>query len=194
MYQQSKQQMATDNGSSAHVLMKENIKKKIFIPVSSSSLCTLLVYWSSAQWRAVNWHWLLHVSRTPIEQRLPCSLSAAQRAQRQLGLKRLPQSMNTNGIDLYLHFLQGDLWTFIAEEEPRPLCVLNCLKWWKSSRSVGPSEALQFCQKLSNLVSLWSATGEYNGSQVDWKKKNLIEMLVWKHVKFTITEFWWMGW
>lgn len=151
--------MVTDNGSSAHVLIKEKkyiYIKKIFIPVSSSSLCTLLVYWSTAQWRAVNWHWLLHVSRTPIEQRLPCSLSAAQRAQRQLGLKRLPQSMNTNGIDLYLHFLQGDLWTFITEEEPRPLCV--CSTVWSGGKAAGQWDPPRLCCSIRNWAA-WCHCG-----------------------------------
>lgn len=127
-------------------------KEKSFFQIPVPVCAHWLVYESGAQWRAVNWHWLLHVYRTPIEPWLPCSLSAAQRAQRQLGLKRLPQSMNTNGIDLYLHFLHGDLWTFIAKEESRPLCVLNSLKWWKSSCTVIPTEALRFCRKLSNWV------------------------------------------
>lgn len=126
-----------------------------------------------------------------MEHWLPCSLSAAQRAQRPLGLKRLPQSMNTNGIDLYLHFLQGDLWTFIGREEPRPLCVLNSLKCWKSC-----TEALQFCHKLSSLV--WCSYGaplegwlsEYNGTQ-SRLRRNLIKMLlVWVHFCFSSTKFW----
>lgn len=77
--------------------------------------------------------------------------------------------MNTNGIDLYLNFLQGDLWTFIAKEEPSALCVLNSLKWWKSC-----TEALQFCHRLNKSVSVlilgvpleeWLCG--YNDTQVD---------------------------
>lgn len=50
------------------------------------------------------------------------SLSAVQPAQRQLASEEgKPPSMNTNGIDLRFHFLQGDLWTFIAEQRAESL-------------------------------------------------------------------------
>lgn len=185
MYQQSKQQK---NSSSVHILKRENVsihpqekKQKLFFQIPIPVCGHWLVYGSSAQWRAVNWHGLLHVYRTPIEPWLPCSLSAAQRAQRQLGLKRLPQSMNTNGIDLYVHFLQGDLWTFIAKEEPRPLCVLNNLKWLCGSQL--QCDPQSFCSSITNWATRSGAIMEillceYNDTPEDWKRRTLMKMLV----------------
>lgn len=164
--------MVTDNSGSEDALQKRNIsstpRQKILFPDSSSSLCTRwLLYGSSAQWRAVNWHWLLHVSRTPIEPWLPRSLSAAAGAQRHCALKRLPQSMNTNGIDLHLHFLQGDLWTFIAEEEPGPGCVLNSLKWWRSTERLCSSVA-GWAARSAAIMRLCCRPGCGSGAAQRW--------------------------
>lgn len=74
--------------------------------------------------------------------------------------------MNTNAIDLYLNFLQGDLWTLIAKAEPRPLCVL---KWWKKVRR--GAAVLSRAEHLSPALVLgvppekWLC--ENNGTQVD---------------------------
>lgn len=95
-----------------------------------------------------------------MEPRLFYSLSAAQRAQRQLGLKKQPQSMNTNGIDLSFHFLQGDWWIFIANKDRVRACVCVgvCVRACacmcaQQSEVESPPKSLQLCHKLVGAVT-----------------------------------------
>lgn len=133
----------------------------------------LLLSVVSAGWRAVNWHWLFHVYRTPKDPTGSPAAWVLLREHRGSWLWKGYLWARILMALIYTSICCRETWEFLLRRTQNP-CVCSTegssLNWWKCSFTVKPTEGLQFCYKPLSEYSVSAAIMEIKWSELPVNK------------------------